>query len=277
MKLVDCMMRHRYIVSLIVFFAVSVPQAFASSLQHDASPQKELLVINSYNESAPWVQKYLTTFLLEAAGNDRLQCNMVHMSGGLIRTDSLYAQVADGIFDRYRNRHPDYLVLVGRMAFTLMDRIKDEWGDIPVLLLGHNDRVVPGEKYLTGSSAFLNKEHVSLAELRDKYNFTFIEVPDLYRETIDMMVRMQPMMRKLVFASDEQAPNIEMERDIRNYLSVKYPDLEYERMVASELTRDDMQKYLMSEDLTVGLLFSTWYYARPGIWGIPCWWWATSG
>ncbi len=269
MKLVDCMMRHRYIVSLIAFFAVSVPQAFASSLQHDASPQKELLVINSYNESAPWVQKYLTTFLLEAAGNDRLQCNMVHMSGGLIRTDSLYAQVADGIFDRYRNRHPDYLVLVGRMAFTLMDRIKDEWGDIPVLLLGHNDRVVPGEKYLTGSSAFLNKEHVSLAELRDKYNFTFIEVPDLYRETIDMMVRMQPMMRKLVFASDEQAPNIEMERDIRNYLSVKYPDLEYERMVASELTRDDMQKYLMSEDLTVGLLLSTWYYARPGILGYP--------
>ena len=235
-----------------------------------ASPQsKELLIINSYNESAPWVQDYITPFMQKAAETDGLNCNMVHMNSTLIRTDSMYNQVKEGIFNRFRDNHPNYLVLIGKMAFSLRKRIKSEWGDIPILVIGAGDKIAEDEMYLTGDSSFLKAKQISLSDIRDQYNFTYIEIPDLYRETIDMMVRMQPGMKKLVFASDELVTNMDLDKKIREYLSTTYPDLEYERLVASATSRMEMQQYLMSRDLSVGILLSSWYYSRPSVFGYP--------
>ena len=70
---------------------------------------------------------------------------------------------------------------------------------------------------------------------------------------------------KLVFASDELVTNMDLDKKIREYLSTTYPDLEYERLVASATSRMEMQQYLMSRDLSVGILLSSWYYSRPFI------------
>ena len=51
--------RHRRLFPcLIVFFIISVSQMVVSSPLYAMSQQKQLLVINSYNEGAPW---YRTT------------------------------------------------------------------------------------------------------------------------------------------------------------------------------------------------------------------------
>lgn len=139
-----------------------------------ASPQsKELLIINSYNESAPWVQDYITPFMLKAAETDGLNCDMVHMNSTLIRTDSMYSSVEEGIFNRFKDNRPNYLVLIGKMAFSLRDRIKREWGDIPMLVLGVNDRIGIGQKCLTGDSSYLDSKQISLSDIRGQYNFTY--------------------------------------------------------------------------------------------------------
>ena len=262
--------RHRRLFPcLIVFFIISVSQMVVSSPLYAMSQQKQLLVINSYNEGAPWVQDYITPFMLEAAKNKDLTCNLVHMNATLVRTDSLYSMVVDGIFDRFRDDKPDFLVLVGNMAFSIKDRIKSEWGDIPMLYFGTSDRIIPEGKYLSGDKTILNRETVPLANLRERYNFTFIEVPECYKETIDMMNRMQPGMKKLVFASDDLSGNIELDKHIRDYIATAYPGLEYEWLVASQETRTEVQKYLTDADPSVGFLLSSWFYSRQSALGYP--------
>lgn len=252
-------------ICLIAIFHVLMPA------QMHAEPQaKKLLIINSYNESAPWVQSYITPFMLEASRNNMLDCDVVHMNSSLIRTDSMYENIENGIFDRFKSNHPDYLVIIGKMAFSLRDRIRAEWGrEIPMLFLGVDDMICPGNRYLSGDKSYTNAEHKPLSSLRADYNFTFVEVPDLYKETIDMMAGMQPEMKKLVFASDELVSNMELDKKIREYLSARYPHLEYEWLIASEKSRKDIQKYLTSKDMTIGLLLSSWYYARPSAMGYP--------
>lgn len=269
-KLSNYILRHRRLFPcLIVFFIISVSQMVVSSPLYAMSQQKQLLVINSYNESAPWVQDYITPFMLEAAKNKDLTCNLVHMNATLVRTDSLYSMVVDGIFDRFRDEKPDFLVLVGNMAFSIKDRIKSEWGDIPILYFGTSDRIIPEGKYLSGDKTILNRETVPLANLRERYNFTFIEVPECYKETIDMMNRMQPGMKKLVFASDDLSGNIELDKHIRDYIATAYPGLEYEWLVASQETRTEVQKYLTDADPSVGFLLSSWFYSRQSAFGYP--------
>ena len=269
-KLSNHILRHRRLFPcLIVFLIISVSQMFVASPLYAASQQKQLLVINSYNEGAPWVQDYITPFMLEAAKNKDLTCNLVHMNATLVRTDSLYSMVVDGIFDRFRDEKPDFLVLVGNMAFSIKDRIKSEWGDIPMLYFGTSDRIIPEGKYLSGDKTILNRETVPLANLRERYNFTFIEVPECYKETIDMMNRMQPGMKKLVFASDDLSGNIELDKHIRDYIATAYPGLEYEWLVASQETRTEVQKYLTDADPSVGFLLSSWFYSRQSAFGYP--------
>ena len=84
-----------------------------------ASQSQKLLIINSYNESAPWVQNYITQYLIEAANTENLDYDLVHMNAILIQTDSLYNLVKEQIFNRFKNNKPDYLILFGRMACCL--------------------------------------------------------------------------------------------------------------------------------------------------------------
>lgn len=261
----------RNTLSRLTVICIIATSLMAVALRVGAEPRtKKLLIINSYNESAPWVQSYITPFLLEAAKDDRLDCDVVHMNSSLIRTDSMYENIENGIFDRFSNSHPDYLVVIGKMAFSLRDRIKAEWGaNIPILFLGVDDTVCPGSKYLSGDKSYPETERIPLSSLRTDYNFTFVEVPDLYKETIDMMAGMQPGMKKLVFASDELASNMELDKKIREYLSAKYPQLQYEWLIASDDSRKDLQRYLNSKDMSIGILLSSWYYARPSALGYP--------
>lgn len=244
-------------------------QPLMSQSLYAASQRKDLLIINSYNESAPWVQDYIIPFMLEATQNGNLNCNLIHMNSSLIRTDSLYDEVTDGIFQRFANDKPDFLIVFGSTGFSLLERVKEEWGDIPSLCLGTVDRVIPGEKYLSGDTSFLNVEPTPLSDMRDRYNFTFVQLPDYHKETIDMMVEMQPGMKKLVFASDDLGINILLEKEIRDYISEKYPELEYEWLSASSGSRGELQTYLTNTDLSIGFLLSTWYYSRVSAFGYP--------
>ncbi|MDE6216104.1 response regulator [Bacteroides sp.] len=249
---------------LLLHFSLS----FANETTHEK--KRRLLIINSYNESAPWSQEVTTPILLQTAPLANITADVVHMNETFIRNDSLYKEMENGIFRRFQHQKPDFLVLLGNMAFTLRDRIVREWGDIPIVLVGTEDTYAPQSYYLTGRPIDI-PDSISkpLADLRQAYNFTFIETPCNYKETIDMMVRMLPGMKKLLFAADELYQNQKLDRQIQSYIAARYPHLLYERLVGHEGNQNNLQIHLLNDDPEVGILFSTWFYERKNLLGFP--------
>lgn len=244
----------------------------SSSLAHATVVPKQhrLLIINSYNEGAPWSQTLITPIMLQTSSIEDVNADLVHINGTFIRNDSLYNQMEEGIFQRYERNKPDYLVLIGSIAFTLRDRIQKEWGDIPMVLIANEDTYAPREYYFTGRSKNMEDNTVApLNDIREQYNFTFIEAPDMYKETIDMMVRMLPPMKKLVFAADELYQNQRLDQLIHSYITSEYPNIEYERLVGKEENSRRLQEYLLADDPTTSILFSTWFYERKNLFGSP--------
>ncbi len=228
--------------------------------------QKFLLVINSYNGNAPWSQHLITSVLLQISQMPEVDARVVNMDGTLIRNDSLYKATEEEIFRRCLNRKPDYLLLIGNMSFNLRDRICQEWGDIPMVLVGNLSTYAPLPYYFTGRSVNMTDEEViPLTTLRGKYNFTFIEAPIRYKETVDLMVQLLPQMKKLVFVADELYLNQRLDRLIQSYIASRYPGLLYERLTAYEGNDNLLQKYLQTKDPSKGLLFSTWFYDRKSL------------
>lgn len=250
---------------IIFIFLMSLPHTFSLA----AEPQGRLLVINSYSEGATWSQNQIKSALLLVSQLKKVDLEIIHMDGIGISDKYTYQRVEDGIFESCKEYKPDWLLLIGNMAFNMRDRIKREWGDIPILLITDVDLYAPLEYFFSVPDAEFGSECIKpLSELQGEYNFTLIKTQIKYKETIDMMVRMLPGMKTLVFAADKFYVNRRLDRDIRSYISSRHPHLKYERVIASEDNKHRLHQYLWGNETDHGVLFSTWYYERKNVLGV---------
>lgn len=250
---------------LLVFFAGGAFDAMALT-----DGKKQVAVFNSYNEVAPWPRKYINHVIQEVALHpDFNTVRVTHLNNNLIFDQEDYDEMEDYVFASYETP-PDYLVLVGNFSFNLRDRIKQEWGDIPMLLVCMSSRYAPLDYYFTqedNNDNFPLPDFKPLEDLRDEFNFSIVLTPNKQKETVDMMVEMFPDMKKLVFMGDGLYINRHLSHVIREYLAMKYPNMEYEWLFAGQ--DGVMLPYLNSPDPNIGLLLSTWYYTENGLWGFP--------
>ena len=151
-------------------------------------------------------------------------------------------------------------MLVGNFTFTLRHRIKNEWGDVPMLLVCQSLDYGTQRFYYTDQSAEAECEDLRpLSELQKSYNFSVVHIPNLYEQTIDLMRHMFPAMNKLVFIADALYINRHLHHEISDYIRKSYPSMEYEWLLAGDDTSEKLQQYLLSKDYDIGLLLSTWF------------------
>ena len=143
--------------------------------------EHRLLIINSYNEAAPWSQELITPIALLTARTDGVRADIIHMNGTFIRNESMYRQVENGIFQRFEDQ-PRLSGTDRQHVLYSKGRIVKEWGDIPMVLISKTKVCGPQNFYITGRNIRCIGQYVKpLIDLQGKYNFTMIEVPDLYR------------------------------------------------------------------------------------------------
>ncbi len=234
--------------------------------------RKRLLIINSYNDGAPWAQEIVTPVLNEISNRKGFTATeVVYLNSTLIHNTADYENMKKGFLARYAGRRPDYVVLVGNFSFTLRDVIVEQWGDVPMLLVAQSDQYGPLDFYFTHSdddSATCSGLR-PLSELQGKYDFTLVQAPNLYKETIGMMKHMFPDMKRLVFVADALYLNRHLSHLIKDYIAEEYPGMEYEWLVASDENGKLLQQYLSNNDPATGLLLSTWFFERITIHGYP--------
>lgn len=243
------------------------------SLQLFALEGKRLLILNSYNEGAPWAQEIINPIMREVSNRDGFQAvEVVHLNSTLIHNDKDFDNMSRGIFDRFVDRKPDYLVLVGDFAFTLRDSIVERWGDVPMLLVVQSEQYGMRDYYYTyiDENEAMNPDKLyPLESIHDDYNFSIVVTPNLYKETVDMMAYMFPDLNKLVFVADALYQNRQLNQQLREYLSKEYPDMDYEWLVANEENSRALQQYLNNTDHNIGMLLSTWFFERMTVHGHP--------
>lgn len=237
----------------------------------DRTRLKTIAVINSYNENTTWPRQFINQVISEMTLHDDFgPVKVAHLNDGVIKNHEDFNALQERLFEFFTDDKPDYLVLIGNFAFILRDKIKEHWGDIPMLLISQSDKYGPLEYYYTTT---VNDDNVSppkmhlLEDLQDDYNFTAVVTPYKYRETIDMMFQMYPEIKNFVFMGDGTYANRHLSFLIREYLKLGHPEVKYEWLLASE--NGVMIPYLNNTDTSIGLLLSSWSYTLPGINGSP--------
>ncbi len=259
----------RTLIAITAFVALSILSAHADGIDR-TKPVQNILVINAYNEGAPWSQSFITPLIMEAAKNHEFITEVEHLNMSYVTNDSLYNNMVEGVLKRYNNNKPDGIIMIGEASFGLIDTIKSNWGDLPAILLGNLDKVGTMNYYLTGVQGDDTDDMLTpLAQLRNKYDLTFIESPFIYKETIDLIVKMNPQLTKLVFAADALSANRHLSKNISNYLASTYPAISYEWLVAGNDNSGRLLDYIMNHDEKLGFLFSSWFYSEEDVNGYP--------
>lgn len=245
--------------ALAAIVLVAAYSAFAGP--HYVKDAKTLLIINSYNESSPWsraVTLPINSFVQRHGG---IHVEMMHINNNTIKDSTAYYNKTNPIFEKFANKAPDGVVMLGNMAFNMRDRIKEEWGDVPILLLARQMEYGPLDYYFSGyQSRVTDGDLMPLASIRDEYNFTVVLMPDLYKQTIDLMTDLIPDMNRFVFVSDGIYLNRVLSTDIDEYIQAQYPGISYEWMHASSETTERLHDLLVTREPRTGLLMSTWFY-----------------
>jgi signal transduction histidine kinase/CheY-like chemotaxis protein len=232
-----------------------------------SAPDQHVLIINSYTENTPWAQNFTAELFKHAYDYENVTVSVTNLNDIYITSDSVYEMTEDGVMDRYRDNPPTQIIMVGNLAFNLRDRIKQEWGDVPIILLGGAESVAPREYYYTDRPVEMENEVVftPMSDLTKDYNFTLVYTPEYVEETIDLMFRLQPQIRKVIFAADRQYLNQRAAFRFEKYLKMKYPAVEFEHLVANDENDQRLERAIYDIDQTVGLVLSTWFYERTNL------------
>lgn len=242
---------------------------FGPAFGQQKSERKRLGIISAYHEAAPWAKDILLAVRLGLANNPDVVIDPVYMNVSLITDRNYFDRTVDGVFKHFEGNRPDYLLLIGGMGIALRDRIVEEWGDIPIVLVSKTDVYGPPEYYITGDIDACDPSlHRPLAELQGKYNFTYLHYPDLDTATVELMLRMQPTIRKIVVLADASYQNRHVALNIRNFLAERHPDIECEWVVGHRQNVNKLQSYLTNFDPNIGLLLCAWFYGREGTLGV---------
>ncbi len=230
------------------------PGAFAAD-----TSRKHFLILNSYDESSPWMQEYVNSLMYYAVNEKGASCNVRHLNAAIIHNDSTFNEAVNSNLDYFGSIPPTGVILIGRPAFSTRDEIVKRWPNIPILYLGGETTVYPREFEYADADAS-SAPFVDLSDIRNNYNFTFIKIPDHYKETIDMMVKMQPQMKKLVFASNNSSTSQQLRDKVKEYLEKSFPKIKFEWINSSSNESGKLRRLLSKRDLTTGILLGNWVH-----------------
>lgn len=255
-------MKH-YIFRLLAFASILLSSllVFGQNVSPNAIKTKKLLIVNSYNESAPWSNSIIIPLLRETAKMGDVDANVAHLYANQITNDSIFLHTQEELFKRYSQ--PDILVIIGNVAFCMRDEIKSRWGDIPMLICSEEDTIYPNSYYYTGIGNEYSEENPQpLLSLQKEYNLTYLAAPNYPEQTVDLIMQLMPDTKRFTFAADALYKNRLNEKRIKQHLAAHYPQVKYERLVAQSSIGSRLRDLLVANDDagTHATLFSTWFY-----------------
>lgn len=251
----------KQIYSIIVkqlFITIFCFLSVTSWAQNNGPKGNYVLILNSYNESAPWSNSIITPIMHRISNIKDLTAFTVYMNIRLLKNDSIMKKFKRNMFAEYTNP-PKTIVLIGNASLSMREEIKEKWGDVPIIFCGEEDYVGP-EKYYTEEKIIPLEERIPVSALAQEYNLTMLSAPVYIDQNVELMRHMIPGMNKLIFIADEVYINQQNAEDLGQFLKEKYPHIKYSRYTPNEMSLAELLDSLKEVDNKTGVLFSSWFY-----------------
>lgn len=232
----------------------------SSSLKAKEQQYDYILALNAYSESSEWSNSVITPAMHLISEMSQTNIFIEHLNMVFLDSNATADVFGDKLFAKYETHPPKIIFLIGNRTLYYRDRIKEMWGDIPIILCGEKD-YIGSLNFFADRAPMSQNEKIPLQSISQEYNLTYLEMPAYEIETVDLMNKMIPDMKKFVFISGQEYYNQEYSQAISSYIAAKYPQIEYERISPEDVSLTELLGYLNHIDpKETGILFSSWLY-----------------
>jgi signal transduction histidine kinase/CheY-like chemotaxis protein len=225
---------------------------------HSASKGEYVLIVSTYISSAPWSNELIESVQKIVLRHDKISIFIEHLNMLLVEDAAQFDKIKQTLFSKYAACPPKAVVMLGNPMLLLRDDIKEQWGDVPMIVCAEMDFIAPDSNYIL-SKPVIEEQRIPLSNLMDKYNMTVLQTRMFPQENIELLERMVPDLKKVILIGDGRYFNQQLDYDMRRLITAQYPNLEYDFLSATELSLDDLVERLNEVEASqTGVLFSSW-------------------
>lgn len=250
-----CIQKLLLCVCILVVFSCN---CMATHVENCTDKENYVLILNSYNESSPWSNSITTPIVHKLSEIENLDAYIEHLSLFMVGDSARLGKFKETLLSRYGTTPPRLLILLGSMSMIFREEIKEIWGGIPTIVCGA-DLYVYNEEFYRLRDTVTPNERTHMQELAKEYNFTYMHTPVYLDESIKLMKQMIPDMKKLIFLGDGIYPNPEYDKQLREIIKEKYPQLNYQYISSRTNSLHQLYNTVRKTDKHTGILISTWF------------------
>ena len=230
----------------------------AKASDRDHRQYDYVLILNSYNESAPWSNSITSPIMHKISELKDIDAYIEHLNLFMVNDSVMVDRFPQMLLNKYGKTPPKLLVLLGSMSMIFREEIKEMWGDASILVCD-SDPYIYTEEYYRKRDVTTPENKIHVDSLRDDYNITFMHTPAYLKESVKLMTRMIPNMKKLIFLGDGIYPNPEYNKQLKNIITRDFPYLQYQFISSYNYTLPELYNALRNADKETGVLVSTWF------------------
>lgn len=219
---------------------------------------KEVLVLNSINFNLPWAKNFYWCI------HDVLQKQGISAKAESLSVPALANKMeADAVVIHLREKYPvapAAIVLIGDPGWIVCRELFDDvWKDVPVIVANARDRLPASLDVLLSHAPLTETNSVPGEEWRRGYNLTLLKQHYYVKETVELIYKLIPDMKRLAFISDDRYISEETRGDVKKAVEKNFPDLRLELLSTTQLSTEMLLDTLHSYTPNTGIIYYSWF------------------
>ena len=229
-----------------------------SALARTETANKEVLVLNSINFNLPWAKNFYWCM------HDALQKQGISVKAESLSVPALANKMeADAVVTHLREKYPvapAAVVLIGDPGWIVCRELFDDvWKDVPVIVTNARDRLPASLDVLLSHAPLTETNSVPGEEWRRGYNLTLLKQHYYVKETVELIYKLIPDMKRLAFISDDRYISEETRGDVQEAIEKNFPGLRLELLSTTQLSTEMLLDTLHSYKPNTGIIYYSWF------------------
>ncbi|MEG1564438.1 MAG: ATP-binding protein [Bacteroides sp.] len=243
----------RLLFLLVILYGISAP-----IYSQQANEKRVVLFINSINFNLPWA-KSLYWLAYDSLGQDGIEVKAESLSVPSLRSNEEVEAVLNRLHQKYATP-PAVIVIIGDPGWmvcrTLFDTI---WKDVPVIIAHAQDSLPATLDMLIKHEELIPSNMVDASEWRKGYNITTLKEVYYVKETIELMQKLMPHMKRVAFISDDRYISAMARAKVTQTMKTHFPYLALDQLVTTVLSTEALLDKLHNYDKTTGVIYYSWF------------------
>lgn len=220
-----------------------------------------ILVLSSINFNEAWANN-LYQNILDEFSSPGFHVEAEELSIPMMTRIEEVEEKREYLLSRYL-KPPKVVVFIGNPAWLVCQPLFDkEWKDIPTVICYSRDSMPRNLENFVNKD-FLGEGKFVLTEVATAgYNLTVIKQPFYVKNTIDLIRRLQPEVKKIALISDDRYISAMVREEVCGVLEKDFPELKLDLLTSIDISTEKLLDTLMGYSREVGIIYNSWFVGK---------------